>query len=56
MNLKKGDKVQLKISVPQGEVIGLRFNDDGDIEALFEWTDGEATQQRWFKQDELEVI
>jgi len=54
--LKKGDNVKLKVVVPQGVVAALRFNDDGEIEALFEWDEGEAVHQRWFKQDELEVI
>lgn len=53
--LKKGDKAKLKVVVPEGTVVGLRFNDDGDVEALLEWNDGQELQQRWFEQDELEV-
>lgn len=53
---KKGDKVQLKAVVPQGEVLELRFNDESEIEVLFQWNDGEVLQQRWFKQDDLEAV
>jgi len=53
--LKKGDIVKLKATIPTGPVLALRFNDDGEVEALVEWTNNGKTEQRWFKQDQLEV-
>jgi len=53
--LKKGDIVKLKATVSSGPVLALRFNEDGEVEALVEWTANGETQQRWFKQDDLEV-
>lgn len=52
--LKKGDIVKLKATIPEGQVLALRFNNDGEVEALVEWTANGTTEQRWFKQDELE--
>jgi hypothetical protein len=54
--LKKGDIVKLKATVPEGPVKALRFNDDGEVEALVEWTANGVTEERWFKQDALEAI
>lgn len=53
--LKKGDIVKLKATIPEGPVLALRFNDDGEVEALVEWTANGTTEQRWFKQDQLEA-
>ena len=55
LHLKKGDIVKLKATIPTGPVLALRFNDDGEVEALVEWTNNGVTEQRWFKQDQLEV-
>lgn len=51
---KKGDKVRLKATVPQGEVTKMRMDDDGTIWCLMSWTDGVVTQERWFTVEELE--
>ncbi len=51
---KKGDKVRLKVTVPQGEVAHMRMDEDGTIWYLMSWTNGETTQERWFTFEELE--
>jgi len=52
---KKGNVVRLKTVVPAGPVIGLRMDDNGEVQAQIEWIDAEGqTQQRWFDEDQLE--
>ena len=54
---KKGDTVKLISVVPQGPVIGMRMDDDGNVSYLIEWTDVEGhTQQRWFAEEELVAV
>lgn len=54
MAFKKGDVVKLNSVVPQGPVLALRMNEDGEIFCLVEWDDTEGiSQQRWFAQDQL---
>lgn len=51
---KKGDAVQLVVTVPAGDVQSLRMLDDGTVQCLISWTDGEGhTQERWFNEDDL---
>ena len=53
---KKGDTVQLKAVVPQGPVVAMRMDDDGNVQYLIEWTvDGEP-QQRWFDEAQLKAV
>lgn len=54
MAFKKGDIVKLQAVIPQGPVLALRMNDDGEISCLVEWSDADGEmQQRWFAQDQL---
>lgn len=54
---KKGDVVKLTGVVPQGPVIGMRMDDDGNVFYLIEWTDIVGhTQQRWFAETELAAV
>jgi uncharacterized protein YodC (DUF2158 family) len=57
MAYKKGDTLKVKAVIPTGPVLALRMSEDGDISYLLEWVDlaGE-TQQRWFREDELEPV
>jgi len=50
---KKGDTVALKATIPSGPVIGMRMDEDGNVQYLMEWTAGEETLQRWFDEAEL---
>ena len=54
---KKGDVVKLAGVVPQGPVIGMRMDDDGNVFYLIEWTDAEGqAQQRWFAEADLAAV
>lgn len=55
MAFKKGDVVRAKVTVPQGPVVKMRMDDDGNIEYLVEWSDGGVIHQRWFAEDQIEV-
>jgi hypothetical protein len=51
---KKGDVVKLNGVVPQGPVLAMRMDEDGNVFYLIEWTDVIGnTQQRWFAESEL---
>ena len=52
----KNQNVRLKAVVPQGPVIALRMNEDGEFFYLVQWTDANGkTQRRWFREEELEA-
>lgn len=51
---KKGDNVKTISVVPQGPVLSMRMDEDGNVSYLIEWTDAEGhVQQRWFAESEL---
>jgi hypothetical protein len=51
---KKGDTVRLSAVLPQGPVVALRMDEDGNVSYLVEWTDADgAQQQRWFAESQL---
>jgi hypothetical protein len=51
---KKGDVVKLNAVVPQGPVVAMRMDDEGNVFYLIEWSDADGVaQQRWFAQDQL---
>jgi hypothetical protein len=53
----KNQNVRLKSVVPQGPVVALRMNEDGQFFYLVEWTDADGVkQQRWFEESELEAV
>jgi hypothetical protein len=53
----KNQNVRLKAIVPQGPVVALRMNEDGEFFYLVEWTDADGVkQQRWFEESELEAV
>ena len=53
---KKGEIVKVKAVIPSGPVQALRFNGEGNVEYLVEWTDVDGNvQQRWFLEDQLEA-
>jgi hypothetical protein len=52
----KNQTVRVKAVVPQGPVIALRMNEDGEFFYLVQWTDANGkTQRRWFKESVLET-
>jgi len=51
---KKGDTVKLSGVVPQGPVIAMRMDEEGNVSYLVEWADVEGhPQQRWFAEADL---
>ena len=53
----KNQNVRLKSVVPQGPVVALRMNEDGQFFYLVEWNDAEGVKQpRWFEESELEAV
>ena len=53
----KNQNVRLKIVTPEGPVSALRMDEDGQFFYLVQWTDTEGeSQQRWFKEEELEAV
>lgn len=57
MAFKKGDVVKLKAVVPEGPILAMRMDEDGNIFCLIEWVDDEgATVQRWFAEAQLTAV
>jgi uncharacterized protein YodC (DUF2158 family) len=53
----KNQNVRVKAVVPEGPVMALRMNEDGQFFYLIQWTDAEGSvQQRWFKEEDLESV
>lgn len=52
-SFKLGNQVKLNVAPPQGEVVQLAVDQEGNIQYLVEYTDADGQQQRWFKEDEL---
>ena len=53
----KNQTLRLKVVVPEGPVIALRMNEDGEFFYLIQWTDAKGrSQRRWFKEEELEAV
>jgi hypothetical protein len=53
----KNQNVRLKAVVPQGPVVALRMNEDGEFFYLVEWMDANGVKQRrWFEESELEAV
>jgi hypothetical protein len=51
---KKGDVVKAVAVVPQGPVLALRMDEDGNVTYFVEWTDVDGNvQQRWFEESQL---
>ena len=51
---QKGETVRLDKTVPQGPVVKLRMDEEGNFFYLVEWNDADgATKSRWFAENEL---
>jgi hypothetical protein len=52
---KKGDEVKVIAVTPEGPVVALRMDEDGNFFYMVEWTDVNGnTQQRWFEETQLQ--
>lgn len=50
----KGQEVKVNTVVPQGPVLKLRMDEDGNFFYLIGWTDvNGVAQERWFKESDL---
>ncbi len=50
----KGQEVKVNATIPQGPVLALRMDEDGNFFYLIEWVDANnATQERWFAESDL---
>ena len=53
----KNQNVRVKAVLPEGPVIALRMNEDGQFFYMVQWTDANGSvQTRWFKEEELEAV
>jgi hypothetical protein len=53
----KNQNVRVKAVIPQGPVMALRMNEDGQFFYLIQWTDANGNvQSRWFKEEDLEAV
>ena len=51
---KKGDNVKLIAVIPEGPVMALRMDEDGNFFYMVEWTDADGNvTQRWFEEAQL---
>ena len=54
---KKGEEVKLIAVIPEGPVLALRMDEDGNVQYLVGWTDANGVeQQRWFDEDQLVAV
>jgi uncharacterized protein YodC (DUF2158 family) len=54
---KKGEEVKLIAVIPEGPVLSMRMDEDGNVQYLIGWTDANGVeQQRWFDEDQLVAV
>lgn len=50
----KGQAVKVNAVVPQGPILALRMDEDGNFFYQLQWTDVNGEEQiRWFREEEL---
>jgi len=50
----KGQEVKLRAVTPEGPVVKLRMDEDGEFFYLLEWVDADGNnQERWFAESDL---
>jgi cell envelope opacity-associated protein A len=56
-NFKKGDTVKIVAVIPQGPVESMRMDEDGNVQYLISWTDGNGNNHsRWFDEAQLTAV
>jgi uncharacterized protein YodC (DUF2158 family) len=54
---KKGETVKVNTVIPQGEILAIRMDEDGNIYYEFSWNDvNGVSQKRWFAEDDLVAV
>jgi hypothetical protein len=51
----KNQNVRVVVSAPSGRVVNFRISEDGEMFYLIEWSTESGSEQRWFREDELEI-
>jgi len=50
----RGDLVKLKAVIPEGPIVKLNMNEEGEITYLVKWTDVDGVvHERWFTEEQL---
>lgn len=52
----KNQNVRVVVSAPSGKVINFRISEDGEMFYLVEWSTNTGSEQRWFREHELETV
>jgi uncharacterized protein YodC (DUF2158 family) len=53
----KGETVKVNAVIPQGDVLAIRMDDEGNIFYEFSWVDvNGVSQKRWFAEDDLVAV
>ena len=56
-SFKIGQEVKVVAVIPEGPVVELSVNQDGDIQYKVQFTDVDGVmQERWFNEDELASV
>lgn len=55
LKYKEKDMVRVKVKIIEGEVLKSTIIDN-EVNYLIEWTDGESTHTRYYKESELELV
>jgi len=56
-NFRRGDTVKVNAVIPQGPVLSIRMDEDGEVWYLIEWADVDGVvQQRWFSESALVAV
>lgn len=50
---KKDDVVRVKMVVPEGPIQKIRMDDDGNVQYLVSWMNGDKQEERWFDESAL---
>jgi hypothetical protein len=53
---KKDDVVRVTVVVPQGPVQSIRMDEDGNVQYLISWTNGDKQEERWFDESVLVTV
>lgn len=49
----RGQQVKVMAVIPSGPIKSFRMDEDGVVWCLLEWSDGDQTLERWFREDDL---
>lgn len=50
---KKDDVVRVSVVIPEGPVLKVRMDDDGNVQYLVSWSNNGTQEERWFDESVL---